>query len=94
MSFTPQTVDFDLIREVGIGGSYLETDDTLMNFREHLWIPKILNRKAREECPDPLSVRAAARARQIVAADNGEKIGADELAELKRIETKYAGLIT
>jgi trimethylamine--corrinoid protein Co-methyltransferase len=94
VNFTPETVDFDLVREVGIGGSYLETDDTLMNFREHLWIPGILNRKAREECPDPLSVRAAARAREIVDADGEEKIGADELAALKKIEAKYAGKIS
>ena len=39
---------------MGIGGSYLETDDTLANYREHLWIPGILNRRAREECPGPL----------------------------------------
>jgi trimethylamine--corrinoid protein Co-methyltransferase len=91
---TPQTVNYDLIREVGIGGSYLESDDTLTGWREHLWIPGLLNRKGREACPDPLEAVAARRARGIVDADREEKIGADQLAELRKIEAKYAALIT
>ena len=90
---TPATVNFDLIRQVGIGGSYLETDDTLEHWREHLWIPKILNRKPRQECRGTLAEVAAARARELLAADREEKIGRHEAAELRRIEEKYRRLI-
>lgn len=83
------TLQYELIKEVGIGGSYLETEHTLMNFREHLWIPELLNRRAREDCPGPLGEAAGARAREILAADTEEKIGADELEELKKIEAAY-----
>jgi trimethylamine--corrinoid protein Co-methyltransferase len=91
---TPETVNYDLIKEVGIGGSYLETDDTLFNYREHLWVPGLLSRKARETCSAPLEKVAQDRAREILAEDQEEKIGADELAELKKIEEKYAALIS
>jgi trimethylamine:corrinoid methyltransferase-like protein len=91
---TPETVNYELIKEVGIGGSYLETEDTLFNYREHLWIPGILNRKPREACPAPLEEIAAEKAREILAEDTEDKIGADELAELKKIEEKYAALIS
>ena len=88
-----ETLQLKLIKEVGIGGSFLETEHTLLNFREHLWEPGILNRKPRERCPEPLEQAARRRAEELIAADSGEKIGAAELAELKRIEKKYAGLI-
>ncbi len=91
---TEETINYDLIQEVGIGGSYLETEDTLFNYREHLWVPNILNRKAREACPAPLEQVAHQQAMDILAEDEEEKIGTDELAELKKIEEKYAALIT
>lgn len=88
-SVTPETVNYDLIREVGIGGSYLETEDTLFNWREHLWIPTVLNRKPRQACPGPLDAVAARRARELLVADGEEKIGRHESAELRRIEEKF-----
>jgi len=90
---TPGTLAYDLIREVGIGGSYLETEHTLENFREHLWEPKVSNRRARENCPGPLEEVARARAGELLAADREEKIGAAELGELKRIEAAYRARI-
>ena len=84
-----QTLALDLIKEVGIGGSYLETAHTLERFRENLWDPQILNRKARENCAEPLDAAARRRAGELLAADTEEKIGAAELAELKKIEEVY-----
>jgi trimethylamine:corrinoid methyltransferase-like protein len=92
-TISEESINVDLIKEVGIGGSYLETEDTLFNFRENLWIPGILNRKPREACPAPLEEVAGEKAREILAADTEEKISADQLAELKKIETSYAKLI-
>jgi trimethylamine--corrinoid protein Co-methyltransferase len=83
------TLALDLIRQVGIAGSYLDTDHTLERFRDHLWQPSLLNRSAREECPAPLHDAARARAESILAADTEAKIGESELAELLRIEGHY-----
>lgn len=85
----PETLAYELIEEVGIGGSYLETGHTLDHFREHLWEPKILNRRARGNCPYPLEEVARRRAAELIAADDGEKIGTAEQAELRKIEAAY-----
>ncbi|HOX06665.1 MAG TPA: trimethylamine methyltransferase family protein [Planctomycetota bacterium] len=90
---TPETLQYDLIRQVGIGGSFLETEHTLENFRENLWDPRISNRRARESCPGPLEEVARARAEELIAADREEKIGAAERSELLRIEKAFAARI-
>jgi trimethylamine--corrinoid protein Co-methyltransferase len=84
-----ETLQLDLIREVGMGGSFLETDHTLMNYRDHLWLPSILNRQPRESCRGSLEEVARSEARRILQENDGEKLGAAELAELKRIEEVY-----
>jgi len=84
-----ETLRFDVIREVGIAGNYLETEDTLQHFREHLFHPALLNRQPRERCPQTLADAARRRAAEILAADNEEKIPAAVAAELHRIEEAY-----
>jgi trimethylamine--corrinoid protein Co-methyltransferase len=89
-----ETLQLDLIREVGIGGSYLETDHTLMNYRDHLWIPSILNRQERERCKGSLEEAARDEARRILDENDEQKIAEAELAELKRIEEVYRNRIS
>ncbi len=86
---TDGEIAFDLIREVGIAGSYLETDHTFQHFRAQLFEPGVLNRRQREECPGPLPTVAAARAADILAADTEEKTTPDQSAELRQIEAHY-----
>jgi len=83
------TLQFELIKEVGIGGSFLETDHTLQNYREHLWMPSILNRQARETCKGRLEDVARAEAERILGEDKGIKISQQESAELRRVERHY-----
>jgi trimethylamine---corrinoid protein Co-methyltransferase len=90
MEVTAETVAYDVIREVGIGGSYLETEHTLENFRTSLWQPRVFNRKMRENCPERLEQAAERVAEEMLAADPREKIGPTEAAELRRIERAYA----
>jgi len=90
LEVTTETVAYDLIRDVGIGGSYLETEHTLANFRTSLWQPRVFNRKMRENCPQRLEQAAERVAEEMLAADGREKIGPAEAAELKRIEQAYA----
>jgi trimethylamine--corrinoid protein Co-methyltransferase len=44
------TLCLDLIRERGIGGSFLETDHTFSHFREELFMPKLADRNAQTTC--------------------------------------------
>ena len=83
------TLQYDLIREVGIAGSYLETDHTLLNFRQQLFEPHLLNRKVRETTSEPLDSVANRRAEGIIAADTEAKIPSAEATELRRIETQF-----
>ncbi len=83
------TLQYELIKQVGIGGSFLDTEHTLMNFRQHLWFPKLINRNPRGVCEDRLEQRALNYADQILAEDQEEKISRHELDELKKIEQRY-----
>jgi trimethylamine--corrinoid protein Co-methyltransferase len=85
----PETLNFELVKEVGIGGSFLETDHTLLSYRDHLWMPSVLNRQPRESCPGTLEETALAEAEKILKQDEEVKIGAAESAELRRIESIY-----
>jgi trimethylamine--corrinoid protein Co-methyltransferase len=84
---------FDLIRDVGIAGSYLETDHTFEHFRAQLFEPRILNRAQREDCAGPLHAVAATRAAELLATDTEEKITPAESAELRRTEGHYRQVI-
>ena len=47
-----------LVRERGIGGSFLDTDHTLANFRRNIWIPKVFSRLKTndpKDAPDPVA---------------------------------------
>lgn len=84
-----ETLQLDLIREVGIAGSFLETEHTLLNYREQLFAPGLLNRAPRANCPQPMPATAYRRAAEFIAGDQEQKIGDVELAELLRIEEHY-----
>ena len=79
----------DVVREVGIAGSFLETDHTLRHHRRALYAPGLLNRRARGERVEPLHEVARRRAREILEQDTGPKIGDDERRELVRVEEHF-----
>jgi len=84
-----ETLQFELIKEVGIGGSFLETDHTLLNYREHLWMPSILNRQPRETCKGTLEDVARTQVATLLKQETDPKINPEALEELKRIESVY-----
>jgi trimethylamine--corrinoid protein Co-methyltransferase len=43
----------DVVREVGIAGSFLETDHTFAHHRREIFSPRLLNRRPRNACPGP-----------------------------------------
>jgi trimethylamine--corrinoid protein Co-methyltransferase len=82
-------LQLDLVRTVGIGGSFLETEHTLKQQRRVLCEPRILNRRPRARCPAPLHEAARQRVASILAADHEQKLGAAERRELQRIEQRF-----
>ena len=49
MKVNGDALALNVIREVAIGGSFLDHEHTLMNFRSELFEPKILFRERREQ---------------------------------------------
>jgi trimethylamine---corrinoid protein Co-methyltransferase len=86
---TPETLQYDLIKQAGIGGSFLDTEHTLANYRSHLWEPKISNRRKLDHCKQTLEETAKERAEEIIKSDTEEKIGETERKELRRIEEAF-----
>lgn len=63
-----ETLALDVIRAVGPGGHYLETDHTLRHFREELWTPTLTDRRAWEVWESEGKKDILARARERVEA--------------------------
>jgi trimethylamine--corrinoid protein Co-methyltransferase len=80
-----------VVREVGLAGSYLETDHTFEHHRRELWSPGLLNRRPRGACPGPLHEAAAVRARDLMAEESAPAIAPDESAALREVECAFAG---
>jgi len=83
----------ETIREVGIAGSFLESDHTMLNFREAIWEPQLLYRNRRlnweAEGSHTLEERAHETAEQLMAAERPPALSDDQLSELQRLEEKY-----
>jgi len=41
---TPETLAFDVIRRVGIGGNFLSDEHTVRHLREEFWMPRLFDR--------------------------------------------------
>jgi trimethylamine--corrinoid protein Co-methyltransferase len=67
---TDDTVAVDVIREVGPGGTYLDTDHTLHHFREELFLSNLLDRRSHNERgenePSLMPLRAKELAKHIL----------------------------
>jgi trimethylamine---corrinoid protein Co-methyltransferase len=88
-----ETLALDVIRQVGICGSFLDTDHTLMNFREHLYHPRILcrDRRANWRAAGAMSLTQVAleKADEIIAAPAEPIIDEQQLKALMEIERKF-----
>ena len=80
----------DVVREVGIAGSYLDVEHTLEHHRRELFSPRVLNRRARSACPRPLPEVAAARARELLAGEAAPALADDEREALLAVERSFA----
>jgi len=84
-----ETLALDLIREVGIAGSFLGELHTLEHFRNELFMPELLYRKKRAEWdssgqPD-LERRAEEKARLLMKEEPRSGLSADQISELDKM---------
>jgi trimethylamine--corrinoid protein Co-methyltransferase len=80
----------DVVREVGIAGSFLEAEHTFAHHRKELFSPRLLNRRPRSACAGPLHEVAAARARELLARPADPALAEAERSELLAVETSFA----
>ncbi len=86
------TLALDVVREVGIGGSYLETEHTLRNFRDHIFHPVLLNRDRRQKTSRPLHEVAAEKAQSILEGDTEARLPQETVRALRGIEARFKGV--
>jgi len=89
MDIRSETIRCDLIAEVGICGSFLDSEHTRLHFRTELWEPRILNRKARNGGNIPLEKAAELEVNRLLDLDTDPALKPEEQAELHRIEQHY-----
>jgi trimethylamine---corrinoid protein Co-methyltransferase len=88
-----ESIALDVIRRVGIAGSFLDQDHTLEHYRDEFFYPDILFRKKRDDWKVEgslrLDERAEARAMQLMAepVDNG--LAPEQERELERLAADF-----
>ncbi|GFP35916.1 trimethylamine---corrinoid protein Co-methyltransferase, partial [Candidatus Hakubella thermalkaliphila] len=86
-----ETLAYNVIKEVGIGGSFISMDHTLQHFRKELWFPTIFERLGWEVWEQSGSMdlleRAGEKAEKIILQQKEEEINKDLVEE---IDTIYA----
>ena len=84
-----ETLAFEAIKNVGIGGDFLSDDHTLRNFRKELWFGKVHNRDSWDIWADKgklsLLSRAVAKAEEIEREHKSVPLEADVAAEIDAI---------
>ena len=87
------TLAADLIREVGISGSYLDVEHTMEHFKDELYMPSILCRRTRTPWKESGSPRlddtAEARAHALMAEAPRNGLSAEQIRELENLVTCY-----
>lgn len=88
-----ETLAFDVIKEVGQGGTYLAHDHTVEFFRDEFYRPTLSNRKAYErwhaEGSTPIEVTANQKWKELLATYEEPKLEADIEAEMKRFAENH-----
>jgi trimethylamine--corrinoid protein Co-methyltransferase len=91
-----ETLAFDLIRNMGFDGQYIEQEHTAAHFRDELWLPRIVRRVNpsawNEEKPDMLQ-DARRKAKDILASTDPRALTPAQEKELDGI-LRSAGLPT
>jgi trimethylamine:corrinoid methyltransferase-like protein len=89
IDFDEDSIQAALIEQVGPCGSFLETEHTFAHFREALWEPALLNRRAAEPDARPLEEAAAARVDDLLRQEPAARSDQDRVRALSEIEEYY-----
>lgn len=93
MEVTPETLALDVIREVGIAGSFLEVTHTLEHFRSELFQPSLLFRNRRgiwdKRGHYRLDQMAEEVADQLMAKPRRTGLSESQIQELEHIASEY-----
>lgn len=91
ITITEETLAFEVIRRVGIGGNFLADDHTLAHFREELWFPEMWNRQKYDSWKNSgmksMSDLAFEKEQEIIAGHHPEPIDEKLGAEIDSIVT-------
>jgi trimethylamine--corrinoid protein Co-methyltransferase len=83
------TIAFDVIKAVGIGGNYLAHPDTAIRFRREFWMSDLVERKPWDAWEQQevrgFEAKAVARARKILAEHHPQPLDPAQVAEVDRI---------
>jgi trimethylamine--corrinoid protein Co-methyltransferase len=81
ISFSDEALGLDIIEEAGPGGTFIDTMHTVENFRQELWVPKLLDREYYQAWLDAgaqsMEERCKAQSKKILAEDEPEPMPAD-----------------
>ncbi len=84
-----ETLAYNVIKEVGIGGSFISTDHTMRHFKKELWFPTIFKRLGWEAWEESgrtdLLERAGEKAEKIIQVTKEEEIDRDLGEEIDAI---------
>jgi len=93
-----ETLAVDLIKQVGISGSFLEQPHTANHFRTELFMPKLLFRQPREEWESQgskdLAERAEERAQALMQNTVDPKLTDNQLKELDALANRFLQQLT
>ena len=88
-----ETLAVDLIRQVGISGSFLDSAHTADHFRTELFMPKLLFRQPREEWESQasrdLAQRAEERAQALMQNTVDPRLTDHQLKELNALADRF-----
>lgn len=83
------TLAMDVIKEIGHGGSFLQSKHTLQNFRKELWMPRLMERRSwsQWEKDGKMSIeqRAREKAKEILASYQPPRLQPEIEAEIDQI---------
>jgi len=93
-----ESLALDLIREVGISGSFLSEMHTFNHFKDELYMPAVLFRKRRHDwdqagCPS-LEEAAEKKAKLLMQEEPRNGLSAEQLRELDSIARKHSASYT
>jgi trimethylamine--corrinoid protein Co-methyltransferase len=93
VSVNEEALALELIKQVGISGSFLEQPHTADHFRTELFMPKLLFRQPREEWESQgskdLANRAEERARALMQNTVDSKLTDDQIKELDALANRF-----